>query len=341
MADVKRNISSSTYDTTYIRKEAVPTLEKSLVMADMITQPTNLPEGVGSTVRWIIDANFSTTNITNALTAGSDEIAYSTRGSQHELAFTGSNVQKQVDLYGAFVPIRMSDLKVMPKGLMDRISKRGAYLLRLIWDTLIRATADGSGTGFSPSMGAGTTNSRKSIGDGTNNTTLSASDQLTAEDIALTVGDLRARDAQPLSNGKYHFVLHAVTEMHLITDVSTARLTWEQMFKYVSGVNAQEKMGDARIGDIVGGTCHRSNNITQATVDTLSAYVNLAFADSGIGDVGIMGENQDGEPDVYINMPNQNSTDNPYRLYGTASFQFYRAPALLDSARVEILYSAP
>src|SRR5690349_3893363 len=105
MGDVKRNISSSKYDTTYIRNEAVPTLEKTLVLADFITQPTNIPQGVGSTVRWIYDTNFATTNITNALTTPAtngpgDDLTYATRTGVHEVSFAGTAVEKQVDLYG-------------------------------------------------------------------------------------------------------------------------------------------------------------------------------------------------------------------------------------------------
>jgi len=131
-------------------------------------------------------------------------------------------------------------------------------------------------------------------------------------------------------------IVHSVPRTHLVTDVSTSRLTWEQINKYVSGFSGQEKLLNGVVGGIAGGMVFLSNNITTATVDTISAYANLVLAQDGLGAASQGGMN----PDVFINKPSSNSTDNPYRIFGTVSFVFQTAPKLLDVLRAEILYSA-
>lgn len=334
MADFKRTLSSSGLDTTYIRQQAIKTLETALVLYDFIT-PGDVPDHAGSTLRFTIDTNWTGATATNALTndAGTP-ITWTTRDTINEDTPAVSVVNAQMNIYGTFVPVRLSDLKQMPKGLMDRLSRRAAFRGKTTLDTLIRATVDGTGSGFGPGMGSGTTTTRKSLGDGTAGATLSAGDQLTAEDVALAVGDMMAVDAMPFSNGLYAVIVHSIPRTHLVTDVSSNRLTWEQMFKYVSGATAQEKMGTGAVGAIAGAMVHVSNNITTGTIDSLAGtYFNLVLSDESVGAAGM----DDMQPDVIIN---QSGGDQPYKLFGSVSFMFQTRPVLLQNARAEILYSA-
>ncbi len=359
MADLKRTVASNKYDTTVILSKVIPTLEKKFVLADLAS-PASLSANVGSTARWLKDSNFDpadldgTDSAYNALTDDSGTpITFATRDTFNETTFTGTSVEAQIHTYSVFVPVRKPDMDQMPASLSERLSARLAYAGREVWDTLLRAQADGSGTSFNPSMGAGSTNSRKSIGngtndttlaaddqltaedigDGTNDTTLSATDYLTAEDIALVVNDLRQKDAEPFSGGKMAIVIHSGAEGHVITDVSSSRLTWHDSVKYVGGASGQSKIMDGQIGSLAGGDVIVSNNITTSTVDTRSAYNNLAIADWGLGTLS-MG---DAKPRVFIN--DQPSVADPHRFYKTYAFQFEMAPKLLDADRVFILYS--
>ncbi len=339
MADLKRTVASNKYDTTVILSKVIPTLEKKFVLADLAS-PASLSANVGSTARWLKDSNFDpadldgTDSAYNALTDDSGTpITFATRDTFNETTFTGTSVEAQIHTYSVFVPVRKPDMDQMPASLSERLSARLAYAGREVWDTLLRAQADGSGTSFNPSMGAGSTNSRKSIGNGTNDTTLAADDQLTAEDIALVVNDLRQKDAEGFSGGKMAIVIHSGAEGHVITDVSSSRLTWHDSVKYVGGASGQSKIMDGQIGSLAGGDVIVSNNITTSTVDTRSAYNNLAIADWGLGTLS-MG---DAKPRVFIN--DQPSVADPHRFYKTYAFQFEMAPKLLDADRVFILYS--
>ncbi len=337
MSDYKRTASSSALDTTWIKSKVIDALENNLQLAPLAT-PGDLPSNSGSTLKWILDANTTGGTEVNALTnSGGTEVVYSTnRDSVNEAAYAPTAVSAQMETYGIFVPVRRKDMKQMPKGQMTNLGKRVEYRMRKLIDTLLRATVDGTGTGYFPSMGSGTTNTRKSIGDGTNDTTLSATDYLTAEDVALVTGlDLESTDAEPFSNGMYAGIFHSVSATHLRTDVSTARITWEGINKFVSGLNGQEKILKGTMGAITGTMCMRSNNITTSTVDTRSAYNNIILAQDGVGNasMGDMG------PDVFINESGKESMSDPHRLFATVAGQAELAPALLDVNRAAVLYS--
>lgn len=339
MADLKRTVASNNYDTTVILSKVIPTLEKKFVLGDLAS-PAVLGAHKGSTARWLQDTNFDPASLDsgsayNALTNdGGTPITFATRDTFNEDTFAGASVEAQIHTYSVFVPVRKPDMDQMPASLGERLASRLAYAGRLVWDTLLRAQADGSGTGFAPSMGSGTTKTRKSIGDGTNDTTISATDQLTAEDIALVVNDLRKLDAEPFSGGRYAVVIHAGSEGHVITDVSSARLTWKDANQYVGGASGQSKILDGAVGAIAGADVMTSNNITTSTVDSETAYNNLAIADWGLGTLS-MG---DAKPRVFIN--DAPSVADPHRFYKTYCFQFEMAPKLLDVNRVFLLYAA-
>jgi len=337
MAQLIRSVSSSAYDTTYILKKAIPTLEKKLVLGDFAA-PAILPPNQGATARWLLDTAIAIGSFTDALTdASGGNITYATRDSVHETAFTGAKVEATIHTYGAFIPVRRQDLKTMPKSMMKRVGSRLAYLGALVKDTLIRAQCDGSGSAFDPSMGSGTTTTRKSIGDGTDNTTISASDKLTAEDLALVAGDLNAVDAEPFSNGMFAAVIHSVPETHLITDVASGRINWQEINKYVSGASGQEKITKGVVGAVAGVMAFRSNNIGQSTVDIANVYENIVFADHGVGELSI----DDANPRIIVNKSGPQTVSDPHRMYSTIAFQFEAVPKLLDVNRVALLYSAP
>lgn len=343
MADVKRSVSSSAYDQTHILSKAIPTLEANLVFADF-AEPAVLPDHEGTTARWLLDTNIDPDNIDGSNTktldalnhASGGNIDWSTRDSVHEADFAGSKVEASLYTYGAFIPLQRKDLKAMPRSMQERVGKRLGYLGAVTLDTLLRAFVDGSkSAAVSPDPGSGTTTTRKSIGDGTVDTTLSATDYLTAEDVALIVGDLRANDAQPFDNGMFAVVIHPGAETDLVTDVSASRLNWQEINKYVSGVSGQEKITKGEVGGIAGGMVFRSSQIATSTVDTRSAYNNICLGTFGIGNVS-MG---DAKPRLFVNQPGSSSMSDPYRFYATVSFQFDAAPKLLDVNRAAVLYS--
>ena len=371
---VNRNIAGR-YDTTYIRQEAIKTLERHLVFADFMT-PGNIPNNAGSTLRFQIDNNpqkvggagGAGTGFEHALTANDDGgasnpnpgigntgnppwndgaagIQWTNRSTFNQADWDGTNIEKQIHSYGGFVPVRNADLDDMPKNVMSRLGERLGYVGRLTLDNLCRATFDGTGQAapYYPSMGSGTNQVRKSIGDGTNDNDLTVGDKLTAEDVALITGDMWDADVEPFSNGFYSLVCHSKAATHLVTDVTDSRLTWEKMNRYISGFSGQEKLTKGHLGAVVGTMLIRANTISVEDLPAggdqsaaVKAYNNIITGRDGGGNV----QRDDVAPVVYINRPNENSTDNPFRMFATAAFYFRCGPTLLDPLRVRRLQSA-
>ena len=338
---------AETLDTTYIRKTAIATLEKKLVLTDMTT-PGELPMNAGSTLRWHIDVNLADTSSFNALTHDSNdgasgiEATYGNRDSAFQDVFTTTQVEQQIQTYGTFIPTRTTDLDDMPASVMDRISKRLGYRGAEVLDRLIRGAADGTANAdpFFPGYGTGTTNESWSVSGGTtDDTTIDVTDTLSAEDIALAVGKLWAEDVDEFDNGRYRATVHSGAAIHLVTDVEVTRITWEGMNKFVSGFNGQEKLTDGHLGAIIGCDIIRTNGMddsTQRGTVPIDAYTSLVMGKDALG----MVSRGDFMPDIKINRPTSNSMSDPHRLWATTAFQFQAAPVLLDSLRVVMLHSA-
>lgn len=336
-ANTVTRTTGSALDQTYLAQKALETLEDEHVLADFAT-PGELPDHAGSTLHWHIHDNFANATVTNALDGGTP-ITWGSSGNMDSLnqeEYTVTDISKQIQTYGAFIPARKSDLKNMTKDVMDGLAARMAYLMHNTNDTLLRAALDGSGSGFDPNMGAGTTTTRTSIGDGNNDTTLSATDLLTAEDIALAVGDLRANNARPFSNGLYAVIIHSASETHLITDVSDSRLTFSEINKYVSGASGQEKLTKGDVGAVARGMVFVSNNITTSTVGSETGYNNLVLAKDGLGNVKM----SDSAVRVFVNKSNESSMSDPHRMFCTVAGQFKNGAKCLDVNRAEVLYAA-
>lgn len=331
------NSSEASYTTEYIRRKTIKSLENNLVFADFGT-PGELPTGQGQTLRWPIDANLALSQgVTLAALTHDDnaaELLYSNQ-SPNEAAYNVTHVDAQLNTYGSFIPVRTTDLNKMPEGVMDRMSARLEYRARLDIDTLCRVTLDNNpaGTTLVPDMADTADNTRASIGSGTNNAVVNTTDQLTAEDIALATGDLEALDVEPFSNGMYAAAIHSVPATHLRTDVSTSRLTWESINKHVSGMTGQEKIIKGTIGGITGTMVFRTNNIGQATVNTIAnVYHNLVMGQDAFG-IASMG---DMSPQI-IREP----VNHPYKMLETIAFRYEMRTIQLDGNRAVLLYSAP
>lgn len=344
MADVVRGMTTTGddvtgYDQKYIEQKAIETLDPEYVFAHWIT-PGEIPPNQGSTLRWLIDNTPSGATATNALTndAGTP-ITFATRDSFNEDSWGGVAVEEKLHTYGTFVPVRAQDLQAMPKRTMDRLGERIGIRGAETKDDLLRAELDGSGTGYNPAKGAGLTNIRKSIGDGNDNTTLSATDKLTAEDIALATGDLWGRNVKPFSDtGQYVALVHSLAAVHLVTDGGSAtsrpRITWEEMHKHVSGSTGHEMLQTGSLGAIMGTQVVRTTKIGTATHD-VNAYENLVIGKDCLGDV----HQGDAMPKVIISNATA-STSDPYGMYATAAWMFQAGSKLIDDDRGQMIVSA-
>lgn len=317
-------------DTTYILAEMIPRLEIESNFWQSAT-PSRLVNHVGRTARWRTMTN---------LTAQTDAIVKTYSTKDNEMAIATDAVEQTINRYGGWAPFDLADMKRAPKSFSQEIADNFAYAAMLTHETLLRAACDGSGTGFTPSMGAGTTTTQKSNAAGGTAGTLEAGDKLTAEEIFKAAGTLYENNAKPKSGGQFHLHAHSRPITQLMTDVSTTRVTWEKIHVYVPGTGGQEMFSKNAAGALNGTLIIRNNLITTATINSLTAYVNILIADWGLG--ALTTDDSFSKPDeaVFKNMPGPQSTDNPHRKFGTIAFGFDAAPKLLDVNRVLLLYTA-
>jgi len=169
------------------------------------------------------------------------------------------------------------------------------------------------------------------------NSTISAGDTLTLEDVMLGVKDLASAEVPPFADGLYKMAVSSAAMTHMKTDVSNARLTFSEVTKYVPDGQKELTAGSVfrKKLSIMGVMFYETNHLSQTTVDIANVWNNLLVGRNGLGMLS-MG---DMEPDIQVRKPT--STDQPIPIFGTISFMFRAAPALLRAPAVEILYSAP
>lgn len=326
------------YDTTYILRKVIETLENELHFADFQT-PGELPLHSGSTARFTIDdawgassgvdpdqttAGLFTGDQFQSLTneGSSSEVLFASKATNEDV-FSSRVIEERIQAYGAFIPVRTQDLDQMPRSVMDRIGERLGYRGAWSKDTLLRSVVDGSlGTGSSADPLKGSGVSSPVVTGAT----------MTATDIANATGTLWQADARPFSNGMYAAVISNIDAVNLATDVDVTTLSWSDINKYVSGDNGQMKITNGNMGAILGTMIFRTNNLS---VDTQAANFtdNIVLAKDAIGNV----TQGDSNTQIFINRPDSSSTDNPYRLIASVAFYFRCSPALLDENRAVLL----
>ena len=160
-------------------------------------------------------------------------------------------------------------------------------------------------------------------------------------------GRFNQNDCETFDDGMYVCIVHGEVEQDLVTDVTTSRLSWQEVNKYIPGIDGQKKIIGGSPGAIYGTKVLRSNLITTAVfTNTITAYMNVALAKDGIGRAGFKGMTPRGArpgsvgPQIITKQPGPNDTSNPLNMFSTVGWKAASGQALLHSLRALVYYSA-
>ncbi len=302
-----------------LRRQFIPFLRNALKFADFAV-PAAQPKGGGSKqLRWLL-FNKITQDETGGLTEGD--------ASDGEIsALTVNTVSTTVKEYGAWVKITsLADLAHTPETraqYAEGLAEHGARTL----DSLLRNIADDTTT----FLVSGETETGVGV--------LAATETANAQDIAVISGRFNQNDAKPAQGGMYVVIVHGEVEQDLVTDVTTGRLAWSEVNKFVGGLDGQKKIIEGTPGAIYGTMVLRSNNIqTVVLTSTITAYVNIALADHGIGRASFDSMTPRGArargPALMAKQSGPGDTSNALSMFSTLGWKFNSGEALLDSERV-------
>jgi len=310
-----------------LRRQFVPFLRNELHFADYATEGAQ-PKSAGSkSMRWVLFTKI-TQDETGGLTEGS-----ASDGEVSSLAV--STVTTTVAEYGAWVKITsLADLASTPETLAEYAKGLGEHAARTL-DSLLRNVADGTTT---------TLNAQDTA---TGTGTMISTDTAIAQDIAVISGRFNQNDCKGFASlgGMYVCIVHGKVEQDIVTDVTTGRLAWSDVNKYVPGIDGQKKIIQGSPGAIYGTMVLRSNNIATATVSTsVTGYLNIAMADHGLGRSSFEGMTPKGAkakgPALLSAKSDGRDTSNPLRMFSTLGWKFNSAQAILDVNRLILYRSA-
>jgi len=304
--------------TTYIIKKLVPGLKAELIFGDY-AEPAQIPSRFGAFVaRWLVPT--MRVGSTSALTDGSS-------GAPTD-AITISRVEATIADYGEHFSItdlaRDSEISTALDSYKDIIMYAGASAL----DTLIYNAAV-------------TASNFLHAGDTTiTGVTLAAGDNLKAKDFPIIGAYFRARNAKGWDKLSKDFMLaiHPDTERFLVTDVTTAALSWSEVNKHVPAGFEQLINNHRFVGRLNGVSCLRTTIVGTITEDVL-AHRCIALARYGVGWLGL-GENGPRAPEIKIKSPGPQSTNDPLDTLHTMGWKLRAVARLLDSSRALVVYSA-
>lgn len=312
--------------TERIRREFIPFLRNKLVIADHATEGSLEGNAGHKTLRWVM-FNKLTADATTALpeaNVASGEI----------VTLSVVTVTTTIAEYGAWAKISSLADVAATKETRDQYSKGFAEHGARTIDTLMRNLVTGATGGTY--LIAGQT--AKNTG------TLATTGTATAQDVAVISGIFHINDAEEFDNGYYVVVVHGEVEQDIVTDVTTTRLSWSEVNKHVPGMDGQQKIIRGTPGAIYGTMVLRSNLITTAVLtNTVTAYMNVALADYGIGRASFKGMTPRGAksvgPNIIIKNSGNEDTSNPLSMFGTLGWKAAQGQALLDVNRALVFYS--
>ena len=310
--------------TTYILRKFIPALRNNLVLSQYCTKAI-LPKGEGAYIaRW---------NEMNNLALDTDALGAVGAGltvTDNEITeVTVTSYECTVLNYGQWMKIDDLAEQSMTRSALDEYADTFAYAGARVLDNLVKIAA------------ITTSNYMHAREGGAGGVTLTTSDTLTAEDAVVAGELLRAkfvRGFEKLGN-KYLLAIAPGAELDLVTDVTTNRLSWSNVFQHTSP--GLDKIVNKTNGDVVGAIGRIVVTLSDA-IGTVSededAYQNIAMGKDAVGWLGF-GEKQT-SPKIVIKRPGSQDTSNPLDRYMTIGYKFKGAARLLNASNSLLVYSA-
>jgi N4-gp56 family major capsid protein len=311
--------------TTYIIRKAIPGLKGNLILADY-ARPAMIPKGVGGYIgRWLVPTmrRGSTTPIAD----GSATISATAM-------VTITSVEATIADYGEWFPTGDLAMNTEITEALDIYADIVAYAGATCIDDLLYNEACSTARGFSNYFASRDTT--------INTAGMTHGDTLILPDLAYARAFMLANDAPGFQslNGDYLVLIHPNQEVNMITDVTSARLSWAEQNKYVPA--GYEKLVDANrlVGRWGGMSIQRSTTTGQSVTHGVFAYKSLLLADWGLGWLGV-GESGPKAPRIIRKSPGPNSTNDPLETMHTLGWKVRAVARVLDRAsRGLIIYSS-
>lgn len=305
--------------TEYLLRKFVDGLKAELFFSEY-AEPAQIPKGGGHYVaRW----NIPTMRVgsTSALTDGSSGAAAG--------GVTLTGVTGTISDYGEWINVTDLAAETQVSTALDAYKDIMTYAGSSAIDTLLYNAAVGA-TNF------------LHVGDATiAGVTLTGTDYLKAKDLPVIGGFFRARNAKGFDklSGDFMLAIHPDAETYMVTDVTTAALSWSEVNKHVPAGFEQLINNHRFVGRLNGVSVLRTTIVATITEDVL-AHRNVALARWGVGWLGL-GSNPTNMPEIKYKTPGPQSTNDPLDTNRTLGWKVRMAARLLDGAnRALVVYSA-
>jgi N4-gp56 family major capsid protein len=303
--------------TDYILRDFVPGLEAELLFANY-AEPAMIPRGAGGYI--------ATWNIPTMREGSVSALSACSSGTVSDM-ITITRVTAAVTSYGEWFEIDDLAEQSEISEALDQYKEMVKYAGAAAIDRLIINAADGTANFLH-------------VGDtSTNGAALTAGDDLKAVNLPVVASYFRANNAKgwPNLSNDYMLAVHPNAELTMVTDVTTAALSWSEVNKHVPQGFQQLIDNHRFVGRLNGVSVLRTTQIATVTED-VAAYVNIALARWGVGWLGL-GEKGPKAPMVKLKRPGPQSTNDPLDMCNTLGWRVNAVAQLLDSNRALVVYS--
>ena len=309
--------------TTYLIKKFIPTMEAELQFSKFTT-PAIIPPGSGKIGRFNVFSNPPGTAValTEGITTGNEVVTLTSAGTECTIAE-----------YGEYIKINSLFDFAAVKGTRDEAAKRFAFGGAVALDKLVRNAASGSTTTWycaTGSLGGAAAPGSGAPTSGYASSLIGAGKLLRGiSQDGFIVGGNGFTGVSGHPEGDFAALVTPQFEATMVTEGTTARITWAQAVTNVPGSMGQEKFVKGKMGSVYGTTCYRTQNYLTATI-TSSCDINYVLADGGLGAVAF----EDMKAEIIIN-----DLNSPYKNVDTLAWHARFGTGLIDGGRVVKMYS--
>lgn len=311
--------------TTWLNRKFVSDLEWELQYQKFTTKAI-IPPGSGKVGRFNVFApppagtSYSTTS-TTALTE-----TYTT---QNEIAtITSASTDVTIAEYGEFYKTTELMMYAALPGAREKLRKRLKDGAHVTLDQLVLTTTN-TATNYlyctAAQTGGTTTFSTGTV------TAMNAAAIMQARKILYTAKVPPFTGIPGHPDNHFAAVLGPKQELDIITEVTTGRVTWNDIVKHVPGQMGQEKMVNGYIGSIYGVAVYTTQLFgTGSYTASSSGDISFVLGDGGVGAMAF----KDMEPKVVIN-----DVNSPYKNVDSVAWHTFFGTGLIDGNRVVKMYS--
>ena len=324
MAFLASNASGANLFSVWLNKRFIPALERDLV-AQKFTTKAIIPPGMAQTGRLLTFTNAPGTS--SSLTEG-------TIGNPVDITVTASHVTIAEE--GEFMNLSRLEEYAMAKGSREEIAKRFEHGAAVRIDSLVLTQFAAATTNI---MYFTNTSQNGALTEGTFPGTPTAANAAGLIAARKRIRDGYAKGFTGISGhpeNHYAAIIGEQAALDIIVETTTGRMTWANAVVNVPGRMGQEKWVSGYMGSIYGTACYNTQNVSRATYSATNSSHLFVTGDGAVGAMAF----EDMNPQVFINSPSANSTDNPYRNFSSVAWHAYFGTILHQDVRMVKMYAS-